>query len=132
MAVKQQATLQLPHRAQVTEVTVSPTSLCHYITDDELARIGDVSDNLPMQVCIGAAGSLAGSIVSTWTAIGHVGDPKNLFNGTDMASVCVTLISLGLVAFSGVEWHRLAKRRRPLVGDIRARPKMRLVHDQSA
>jgi hypothetical protein len=119
--------MQFPVGAQVTEVTLSPTALCHYITDSELERIGDVGDNLPMQVCIGSAGTLAGSVVSTFIAFSHVGDPSVVFSKTDMASVCVTLISLGLGVFSGAQWFRLETRRTPLINEIRARPKVALM-----
>lgn len=124
MALNQQAAFQIPNDAQVTEVTVSPTALYHYITDVELERIGDVSDNLPAQVCIGSGGTLLGSIPSTGAAVRHLGNPIDLFSFLDLVYVSVTLVSLSFFVLTGLQWFFHSRQRKSLLKEIRERPKL--------
>lgn len=126
--------MQMPGGAQVTNMTLPSESLCHYITDDQLERIGQMNDNLPMQICLSALGLLGGSITPAFDGLRRLGDAAKPLTSTDMVSIALACVAFGMCIVTAIQWYQKSKARSPIIQEIRERPRIavRLVHENPA
>lgn len=103
-----------------------PENLCHYITDDELRRLGEMRKDLVIEVCLASGGVLAGSLVPAIVAFGHWN--ANALAGSDMAALILFVGSLTAFVLTGFQWIVRQKNHTDLVTEIRARPKVAVRH----
>ena len=76
MAVKQAVVgpMQMPGAAQVTEVTLSPSALCHYISDDELEGLSEMQQDPVKDICLWALGGFVGAITPAYDGLSRFGN----------------------------------------------------------
>lgn len=129
MAVKQPAVgpMQMPGSAQVTEVTLSPSALCHYITDDELEGLSEMQQDPVKDICLWAMGGLVGAIVPAYDGLSRFGDALHPMTKTDLVSMFVASMTFAVAIVTGVLWYRKSKSKQNAVDAIRSRPKVQLV-----
>lgn len=132
MAVDNAGAMRMPLSAQRTEVTLSETSLCHYITDDELVRIGEMRQDLGTEICLAASGIFFGSIIPAFDGIRRFNAEVNPSTPTDLLSMLLCAAALAISLVTGIQWFLRSRIHKDLVGEIRQRPKVSLVHDYTA
>lgn len=133
MAVKrpQPGTMQFPANAQITEVTLSPTSLCHYITDDELEKLGQMQQEPVKDIFLASVGVFFGAVVPAASGVTRFGDTTHPMTLIDAISIALAFIFLGVICVSGYLWFVKTKTQENFVETVRQRPKVavRLAHD---
>jgi hypothetical protein len=117
-----------------THVTVPSESRCHYITDDELRRLGEMRKDLVMEICLAATGLFFGSGVPAFEGFRRFNATPQTATGTDLLSMMMCVAALVVAIVTGFQWHVRQKSHVDLVDEIRSRPKVavRLVHDNAA
>jgi len=126
--------MQMPSGAQTTEVTLSPQALCHYITDDELEKLGEMRKEPVMEIFLCTVGAFLGALVPALQVLSQFrADPTKV----DMWGLLTLMIAVGTLAVaitSGLLWHQRSKTHRSMVVSIRERPRtpVRLAYDNAA
>lgn len=119
--------MQVPLAAQVTEVTLSPSSLCHYITDEELESLGEMQQDPVKDICLWAMGGFVGAVIPAFDGLSRFGDVQHPMSKTDLASMFIATATLAIAVVTGILWHRKAKSKQGAVSTIRSRPKVQLI-----
>jgi uncharacterized membrane protein len=136
MAVKQPPVgpMQMPFRAQFTEVTVAPTSLCHYITDEELERLGEMRKEPVMEIFLCAIGAFLGALIPALQNLGQFNSNPSEVDGWGLLTILIAAMMLAVSIVSGALWHQRSKVHTSMVETIRGRPRspVRLGHDNTA
>jgi hypothetical protein len=109
-----------------TNVTLSNENLCHYITDDQLQRLGEMRKDLVMEICLAAGGVFAGSLVPAFAGFRHWN--SNTASGGDLLSIVMLVGSLAAFLITGWQWYVRHKIHTDLVEDIRNRPRVSVQH----
>jgi hypothetical protein len=132
--ISSSAVIRMPLGGQTTNCTLPPETLCHYIRDDELERIGEMRDNLSMQICLAAIGIFFGSATPAFDGLSRLGNAAKPLTATDMVSIAFAFASLAVAVVTAIQWGQIAKRRKPLLDTIRERPRIpvRIVGDNTA
>lgn len=117
----------MPLAAQVTEMTLSPSALCHYITDDELAGLSEMQSDPVKDIFLGSVGGLVGAIVPAYDAVSRFGDATHPMTKTDLVSMFVATATFAVAAVTGILWRRKAGTKSSAVQAIRNRPKVTVV-----
>lgn len=112
--------------ASPTNVTLSDENLCHYITDDQLRRLGEMRKDLVMEVCLAAGGILAGSIIPAWTGWSHWSEDKA--TGADLVSLLMFAAAVAAFCVTAYQWWVRHKLHDDMIKDIRNRPKVQVQH----
>ena len=120
----------LSNEAQVTYVTVASEALCHYITDDELDRLGDMHREPVMEIFLAAIGCLAGSIVPSIEAFARFNATANPMGLTGLATLMISVSSLGVAAITGLLSLMKVKQRGRLSERIKSRPRVEVQPSQ--
>jgi hypothetical protein len=117
-----------------THVSLPPESLCHYITDDELRRLGEMRKDLVMEICLAATGIFFGSLIPAWAGLTRFNSQPMAVTGIDLLSIMLCFAALIAAVITGYQWYVRQKGHVDLEDEIRSRPKVqvRLVHDQPA
>ena len=109
-----------------TNVTLSGENLCHYITDDQLRRLGEMRKDLVMEVCLAAGGVLGGSIIPAFN--GWKDWSANKATGSDLLSLLMFAAALAAFVITAYQWRMRSKLHTDMVDDIRNRPKVPVQH----
>lgn len=134
MAIEQlpgAAVMQMPFGAQLTEVTLSPQALCHYITDDELERLGDMRKEPVMEIFLWSMGAFMGALIPAFQEFGKFrADPTNV-GVWGLLTILIAAMTLAVAVVSGVLWRQRSKTHKSMVDTIRGRPRtpVRLAND---
>ena len=137
MAVEQPAlggVLQMPFGVQTTEVTLSPQALCHYITDDELERLGDMRKEPVMEIFLCSIGAFVGALVPALQVLGQFNTDPTKVDMWGLVTLMIAVGTLAVSAVSGVLWYQRSQTHKSMVHTIRERPRtpVRLAHDNAA
>lgn len=108
----------------LTEVTLPDGALCHYITDNELERLGEMRQEPVMEICLAATGVFFGSVVPAIDGLLRFGAKANPTTVTDMLTICLAVAALGIAAVTALLWHIRRRGRDNLIGTIRRRPRV--------
>ena len=128
MAVRQpQVTMQVPLAAQTTQVTLSPTELCHYITDDELKGLSEMQTDPVKDISLASVGGFFGALVPAFDGLRRFHDATHPMTITDFLSVIVAVATFAVAVVTGLLWYRKSGAKDGAVKAIRERPKVQLV-----
>lgn len=116
----------IPEGMVPTNISMPAENLCHYITDDELRRLGEMRKDLVIEVCLASGGIFAGSIVPAFVAFGHW--QTNKLSGADLIALLLFVGSLTAFVLTGFQWFARQRNHTDLVAEIRARPKVAVRH----
>jgi hypothetical protein len=119
--------------AQTTNVTLPAEILCHYITDEELERLGEMRKEPVMEIFLCTIGAFLGALVPAMQQLGQFSaDPKQV-DGWGLLTMFIAAMMLAVSIVSGALWYQRAKAHRSMVSNIRDRPRspVRLVHDNA-
>jgi hypothetical protein len=117
----------IPESASPTNVTVSGENLCHYITDDQLCRLGEMRKDLVMEICLASGGILAGSLVPALTGWQHWMSTTGASAG-DLIAMMMLAASVAAFFITGYQWYVRHQSHVDLVEEIRNRPKVPVRH----
>jgi hypothetical protein len=109
------------------ECTVPATELRHYITDEELGRLGEMKRDHLSEMFFAFLGLALGGIVPTIDAIARFNAHSNPMGRVDLGVCFITVMAIALTALAGFLWNQRSKGRQDLLQEIRGRPKMRVV-----
>lgn len=128
MAVKQQpGTMRMPMDAQITEVTLSPTKLCHYITDEELEGLSEMNQDPTKDIFLVSVGAFVGAITPAYDGLCRFGNAAHPMTATDLVSLLVAVAMLAIAIVTGILWNRKSSAKGNAISVIRGRPKMEVV-----
>lgn len=109
-----------------TNVTISAENLCHYITDDQLRRLGEMRKDLVMEICLAAGGVLAGSLVPAYS--GWQRWQSGTATGADLLTLLLFAAALAAFAITAYQWRARNQVHTNLVAEIRNRDKVPVQH----
>jgi hypothetical protein len=126
--------MQMPFGAQTTEVTVSPQALCHYITDDELERLGDMRKEPVMEICLCTIGAFLGALIPALQTLAQFNDDPAKVTMWGLMTLMIAFATFAVAVVSGVLWYQRSKTHKSMVENIRERPRapVRLANDRIA
>lgn len=123
----------VPEMAQTTNVTLPAELLCHYITDEELERLGEMRKEPVMEIFLCAIGAFLGALVPAMQQLGEFNADPTQVDGWGLLTMLIAAMMLAVSIVSGALWHQRSKAHRSMVDNIRDRPRIpvRLAHDNS-
>lgn len=123
----------VPSGAQETNVTLPPEALCHYITDDELERLGDMRKEPVMEIFLCSVGAFLGALVPALQQLSLFQTDPTKVTMWDLLTIMIAAAMLVVSIVTGALWHQRSKVHKDLVTTIRARPKIpvRLAQDNA-
>ena len=123
----------VPEMAQTTNVTLPAELLCHYITDEELERLGEMRKEPVMEIFLCAIGAFLGALVPAMQQLGEFNADPTQVDGWELLTMFIAAMMLAVSIVSGVLWHQRSKAHRSMVDNIRDRPRspVRLAHDNT-
>lgn len=129
-----QRAMTFSERASPTNVTLPDENLCHYITDDQLRRLGEMRKDMVMEICLASGGVFFGSLIPALNGFARFGAATDPATWTDLLSMLLCAAALVAMLITGYQWRVRQKGHVDLVEEIRNRPKVsvRLVHDHAA
>lgn len=107
-----------------TNISLPPENLCHYITDDQLRRLGEMRKDLVMEICLASSGIFFGSLIPAFDGFRRFNDTVRPATLTDLASMLVCVAAFVAAAITGYQWYVRQKNHVDLVTEIRNRPKV--------
>lgn len=113
-----------PGGSLALNVTLPEEQLCHYITDDELVRLGEMNDDPLMNICLLTAGAFAGAVVPAAQSLRTFFVEPLEFGGVDLLSVLVAVVTLSIALLTGYLSNRKKRVHKSLVEKIRERPRV--------
>lgn len=108
------------------ECTLPVSDLRHYITDEELDRIGEMKADHIGQLFWASVGALVGSVIPATDAISRFQDRTNPMDVTGLATAILAFMSLAIMAVSGWLLYERSKGRTDLLTIIRSRPRAKV------
>ena len=126
--------MQMPFGAQLTEVTLSPQALCHYINDDELERLGEMRKEPVMEIFLCSIGAFLGALVPGLQVVGKFNENPATLDLWNLLTLLIAVATLAVATVAGVLWHQRSKTHKSMVDTIRQRPRapVRLAHENAA
>lgn len=126
--------MQMPFGAQLTEVTLSPQALCHYINDDELERLGDMRKEPVMEIFLCSIGAFLGALIPALQMLNTFNETPDKVGLWGLVTILVAAATLAVAIVSGTLWNQRLKTHKTMVDTIRARPRtpVRLAHENLA
>lgn len=118
------AHVSFSQNASPTNVTVSDENLCHYITDDQLRRLGEMRKDLVSEICLAAAGIFWGSLIPAIDGLRRFNSEVSRASGTDLVSMMLCGAALAAALITGYQWYVRNKGHTSLENEIRNRPKV--------
>lgn len=113
----------MPGGIQQTEVTLPASALCHYITDDELERIGEMRKEPVMESCLASIGVFSGALIPALSELQKYSSHGKIeVLGLVTCFVAVGALTVGAV--TGYLWKQRAETHRGMVGSIRSRDRV--------
>lgn len=109
---------------QVTNVTVAPEVLHHYITDGELEQIGRLRKEPVAEICLATTGASLGSLIPACQEISRFNYDNAKFTGWSLAIIALTGITLFAAMITGYLWHMHRDENTSTVKAIRDRPRV--------
>lgn len=107
-----------------THVTLPSDTLCHYITDDQLRRLGEMRKDLVMEICLASAGVFFGSIIPALSGLSRFGDAQTSASWIDLLSMLLCFGAIVAAIITGYQWKVRQKGHVDLVTEIQNRPKV--------
>jgi hypothetical protein len=109
------------------ECTMPASELRHYITDEELGRLGEMKRDHLSEMFFAFLGLTLGGIVPTIDAVARFNAQTNPMGRVDLGVCFITVMAFALTALAGFLWYQRSKGRKDLMEEIRGRPKMKVV-----
>jgi len=133
MAIEQTGAMQMPFGAQLTEVTLSPQALCHYITDDELEKLGEMRKEPVMEIFLCTIGAFLGALVPALQVLSQFRADPTKVDGWGLVTLMIGVATLAVSVVSGLLWHQRSKTHKSMVATIRERPRapVKLAYDNA-
>ena len=116
--------LRIPSGMNLTQVTLPEGSLCHYIADNELERLGEMRKDFVMEVCLASAGIFAGSLIPAIDGFLRFSNKTNPATQTDLVSMMLAFAAFVVTIITALQWRVRSKSHVDLVTEIRGRPKV--------
>lgn len=134
MAIEQNGAMQMPFGAQLTEVTLSPQALCHYITDDELEKLGEMRKEPVMEIFLCTVGAFLGALVPALQVLSQFKTDATKLDGWGLITLMIGVATLAVSIVSGLLWYQRSKTHKSMVVTIRERPRtpVKLAYDGAA
>ena len=131
---KKPASVQLPYGAHATQVTLPAEPLCHYITDDELERLGEMRKEPVMEIFLWSLGAFMGALIPALQVLSQFRDDPTKLGGWGLLTLLVAAMTLAVAIVSGALWHQRSKTHKGMVQTVRSRPRVpvRLAHENVA
>lgn len=107
-----------------TNITLPQDQLCHYITDDQLEKLGEMRRDLTIEICLASAGIFFGSVVPAFDGFYRFNDAPRPATPTDLVSMMICFSAFIVALLTGWQWRKLAGYHSKLVEDIRNRPRV--------
>jgi hypothetical protein len=118
--------------AMVTEVTVPSEELRHYITDDELDKVGEMKGDFVRELFWASLGACAGSVTAGITAFKQVGDAAHPLGWAELSAILILALSLGSMLLAGALSRQREHGRKALLNRIKGRERVRVLPHQTA
>lgn len=118
--------VSFPQGSQFTEMTLADGALCHYITDDELERLGDMRKEPVMEIFLCAIGAFLGALVPAGQVVSQFQKDPSQVTLVDLVILIVAAMTLAAAVVSGFLWHQRSKTHKNMVTAIRERPRIRV------
>jgi hypothetical protein len=131
--VTEQGSFLIAAGAQVTNVTLPPEQLCHYLTDDELERLGEMRKEPVMEIFLCSVGAFLGALIPALQVLSQFAADSTKVGGWGLLTLLVAVAMLAVAVVSGVLWHQRSKTHKDMVTTVRERPRIpvRLAHDNT-
>ena len=129
-----QGAMQMPWGAQMTEVTLSPQMLCHYINDDELERLGEMRKEPVMEIFLWSVGAFMGALIPGLQVLALFREKPEAVGMLGLLTLLIAVATLAVSIVAGILWWQRSKTHKSMVETIRQRPRtpVRLAHDNAA
>lgn len=126
--------MRLPAGAQTTEVTLSPSALCHYITDHELETLGEMRKEPVMEIFLCSIGAFMGALIPAFQTLSQFNQDPAKVDIWGLLTLLLAAAMLAVSLVSGALWYQRGKTHKSLVDKIRERPRasVRLAYDAAA
>ena len=115
--------LILPANVNHTLVTFSPTALCHYITDDELERIGEMRKEPVMEICLVSIGAFIGALLPAIQLLDKFSSSPGEVGFVGLSTVVISAVTFSVSLVTGFLWWSRTKAHDSLIATIRDRPR---------
>jgi hypothetical protein len=109
------------------ECTVPATELRHYITDEELGRLGEMKRDHLTELFWGFLGATLGGIIPSISAVAHFNAKTDPMGKLELVVCLLTAMALAATVLTAILLLQRSRGRKDLLGEIRGRPKMRVV-----
>ncbi len=116
---------------QIVQMTLQADLVCHYIRDDELERLGEVSSDPVKDIFLLSAGVAAGAIIPALEALSQFNHAKDPMDVWGLITVLVLVAAVGITIVTCALWRYRAKGKWNLVSSIRGRPKVNVQINRS-
>lgn len=110
--------------ASPTNVTLPEENLCHYITDDQLGRLGEMRKDFVMEICLAAGGIFFGSLVPALAGWDRFSENPGSVTGSDLLSIVLCVSAFVVCVITGYQWYVRHRGHVDLVTEIKNRPKV--------
>lgn len=116
--------MRMPGAFQRTEVTLPSEALCHYITDDELERIGEMRKEPVQEICLAAVGVFFGSLLPAFAEISRFNSTTNPMGWVGLITCFLAFGSLTVMGVTGFLWKQRAGSHGGMLETIRGRTRV--------
>ena len=106
------------------QCTFQAEQLCHYITDDELDRLGESTRDFLVELTFTSGGIAAGSLIPAIAGANRFLRTDLTATGTDILSMVFCCSSLAVAIVTFMLWRSRRKNHQTLAGEIRSRPRV--------
>lgn len=122
------AAVRMPAGSQVTEVTLPPGALCHYITDDELDRLSEMRKEPVMEIFLCTIGAFLGALVPAFQVLSQFRADPTKVDMWGLLTLMIGVAMFAIAAVSGFLWYQRGKAHVSMTDAIRNRPRVQVQH----
>lgn len=110
--------------ASPTNVTLPDENLCHYITDDQLRRLGEMRKDMVMEICLASTGVFFGALMPALAGLQKFNATPTTANWIDLLSMLLCASAAVATGITGYQWYVRSRGHVDLVTEIQNRPKV--------
>lgn len=120
--------------SQNTTCTVPEENRCHYITDDELMRLGEMRKEPVMEIFLCSIGAFVGALIPALSEVSKVVNAPDTVTLSGFLTLMIAAMMFAVALVSGFLWHQRTKTHEGMLTTIRNRPRVpvKLAYDNVA
>lgn len=119
-------TFSFDRTLQATLVTVQDTTLCHYITDEELERLSEMRKEPVMEIFLVSIGAFIGVCLPAAQVLGQFRQDPNTLGIIGLITLFLAAGTGAIAAVSGALWKQRLKSHQSMTTSIRGRNKVQV------